>query len=148
MPTGPRARVPHFPGDFHNTFGRTRNHRTLLTIPPFLFDRTLLFRYERVFNIFTRRGILANHPSALKRARQNEKRRIRNASTRTRIRNLMKKVRVSLQNNSLNDAETALREAIPRIQKAASSGVIHRNTSRRYISRLSSQVAALAKKSA
>ena len=90
---------------------------------------------------------MANHPSALKRARQNEKRRLRNASTRTRIRNLMKKVRVSLENSSLNDAETALREAIPRIQKAASKGVIHKNTSRRYISRLSRQVTALAKKS-
>ena len=90
---------------------------------------------------------MANHPSALKRARQNEKRRLRNASTRTRIRNLMKKVRVSLENSSLNDAETALREAIPRIQKAASKGVIHKNTSQRYISRLSRQVTALAKKS-
>ncbi|MBI4777296.1 MAG: 30S ribosomal protein S20 [Deltaproteobacteria bacterium] len=90
---------------------------------------------------------MANHPSALKRARQNEKRRLRNASTRTRIRNLMKKVRLFLENKSVNEAQAALKEAIPRIQKAASKGVIHRNTSQRYISRLSRQVAALSETS-
>ncbi len=83
---------------------------------------------------------MANHPSALKRARQNEKRRARNASVRTRVRNLMKKVRKSIEEKDISKAQQALSEAIPQIQKAGAKGVLHRNTAGRYVSRLTRKV--------
>ncbi len=79
---------------------------------------------------------MANHASALKRARQNEKRRQRNASRKTRMRNLMKKIRAAVDNKDRETAEQTLQEAMPRIYRAGSKGVIHKRTASRQISRL------------
>ncbi|MCP4108706.1 MAG: 30S ribosomal protein S20 [Desulfobacteraceae bacterium] len=79
---------------------------------------------------------MANHKSALKRARQNEIRRMRNKAVKTRVKNIVKDVRLAVSENS----ETALKQldiAKSVIDKAAKKGVIHRNTASRKISRLS-----------
>ena len=83
---------------------------------------------------------MANHKSALKRARQNEDRRIRNKSAKTRIKNVVKNVRQAAAGQIEVDASSELNTAKSVIDKAAKKGVIHRNTAARKISRLTKQV--------
>jgi small subunit ribosomal protein S20 len=86
---------------------------------------------------------LAIHKSALKRARQNEVRRIRNKSTKTRIKNIVKDVRLDVSEKSKESALTKLDTAKSIIDKAAKKGVIHKKTASRKISRLSKNVNAI-----
>lgn len=83
---------------------------------------------------------MANHKSAIKRARQNEKRRIRNKSTKTRIKNIVKGVRFTVSEKSNEAAPDELNIAKSIIDNAAKKGVIHRKTASRKISRLSKLV--------
>jgi small subunit ribosomal protein S20 len=80
---------------------------------------------------------LANYKSAIKRARQNEKRRLRNKSSKTRIKNIVKDVRLAVSEKSNETALTELDIAKSIIDNAAKKGVIHRKTASRKISRLS-----------
>ncbi len=80
---------------------------------------------------------MANHKSAIKRARQNEVRRLRNKSYKTRVKNVSKAVRIAAGKNSAEEAAEALKKAVSVIQKTASKGVIHKNKAARKISRLS-----------
>ena len=80
---------------------------------------------------------MANYKSAIKRARQNEKRRLRNKSSRTRIKNIVKDVRLAVSEQSNEAALTKLDIAKSIIDKAAKKGVIHSKTASRKISRLS-----------
>ena len=86
---------------------------------------------------------MANHKSALKRARQNEVRRIRNKSTKTRIKNIVKDVRLDVSEKSKESALTKLDTAKSIIDKAAKKSVIHKKTASRKISRLSKNVNAI-----
>ena len=86
---------------------------------------------------------MANHASALKRARQNEKRRVRNKAVRTRLRGAIKSVRQALETKDQEAAREALKVAEPIIDKAASKGVLPKRTAARKISRLAKQVHAL-----
>jgi small subunit ribosomal protein S20 len=86
---------------------------------------------------------LANHISALKRAKQNETRRLRNKAYRTQVRKAIKTVRQAIENNDKILAADALRTAASTIDKAAAKGVLHNRTATRYISRLSAQTAQL-----
>ena len=83
---------------------------------------------------------MANHPSALKRARQNEKKRIRNKSYKTRAKKAVKEVRTALGDNSLDRAKDGFKKAVSIIQKSASKGVIHKKKAARTISRLAHHV--------
>jgi small subunit ribosomal protein S20 len=80
---------------------------------------------------------LANHKSAIKRARQNEKRRLRNKSTKTRIKSIVKGIRSTASENSKKAALAELNSAKSIIDNAAKKGVIHKKTASRKISRLS-----------
>lgn len=80
---------------------------------------------------------LANHKSALKRARQNERRRMRNKSTKTRVKNIVKDVRLAVSDNSKESALNKFNTAKSLIDKAAKKGAIHKKTASRKISRLS-----------
>ena len=80
---------------------------------------------------------MANHKSALKRWRQNEKRRLRNRHWKTTMRSAIKTVREAVSNNEVEVAKTALHDAISMIAHVASKGVIHKKTASRRISRLS-----------
>jgi small subunit ribosomal protein S20 len=86
---------------------------------------------------------LAIHKSAIKRARQNKDRNVRNKSNRTQMKNVIKQVRAAIDEKSPDAAKTALAAAIPVIDKAAQKGAIHRNTASRKISLLTKQVNAL-----
>ncbi|AOY58899.1 MULTISPECIES: 30S ribosomal protein S20 [Desulfococcus] len=83
---------------------------------------------------------MANHKSALKRARQNVLRRERNRIVRTRMKNAVKQVRSAANENSKDAAVEHLNQAKSVIAKAAKKGVIHRNTAARKISRLAKLV--------
>lgn len=83
---------------------------------------------------------MANHKSALKRARQNEIRRKRNKSVKTRVKSIVKDVRLSVSENSKEAALKKLEMAKSNIDRAAQKGVIHKKTASRKISRLSKLV--------
>ena len=83
---------------------------------------------------------MANHKSALKRARQNEIRRMRNKSVKTRVKSIVKDVRLSVSENSKEAALKKLEMAKSNIDRAAQKGVIHKKTASRKISRLSKLV--------
>ena len=86
---------------------------------------------------------MANHKSAEKRARQNEKRRVRNKAVKTRIKHATKGVRSSSSEASKEAALAKLNTAKSIIDKAAKKGVIHKKTAARKISRLSKLVNAI-----
>lgn len=86
---------------------------------------------------------MANHPSAWKRIRQNEKRRLRNKFYRTRMKTFIKRVREAVSEKDAEQATVRLQEASRIIAKTASKGVIHKRTAARKISRLTRQVNAL-----
>lgn len=86
---------------------------------------------------------MANHKSAIKRAKQNEARRLRNRSRRTRMKNVVKSVEEALSSKSPELAVERLKTAVSVIDRTASRGVIHRNTASRQISRLTRKVNAI-----
>lgn len=87
------------------------------------------------------------HKSAIKRHRQNLKRAERNKAIRSRMRTAIRSLREIIANNDGGAASGLLPATTKEISKAASKGVIHRNTASRYIARLSKQVAGLQKAS-
>ena len=89
---------------------------------------------------------MATHKSAIKRARQNKDRNLRNKASRTRVKNVIKGLRAAIGEGSAEAAKTALGAAVPVIDKAAQKGAVHRNTASRKISRLTRQVNALGAK--
>ena len=86
---------------------------------------------------------MATHLSAIKRARQAEKRRLRNLHIRTTVKSSIKTVTMAIEKKDAEGAQKALLKTIPLIQKAQSKGVFHKNTSARKISRLTRGVSAL-----
>jgi small subunit ribosomal protein S20 len=86
---------------------------------------------------------LARHLSAMKRARQNEKRRVRNQARKTRVKNVVRDVRQAVAEKNLDNAAAALKKATPIIAKVASKGALHWRTAARKISRLTKQVNSL-----
>ncbi|SMC69379.1 SSU ribosomal protein S20P [Desulfocicer vacuolatum DSM 3385] len=80
---------------------------------------------------------MANHKSALKRAKQSENRRLRNKSTKSAMNTSIKKVQAAAQEDSNENAQELFKAAQATIAKAAKKGVIHKNTAARKISRLS-----------
>jgi len=83
---------------------------------------------------------LANHKSALKRARQSEVRRLRNMGYKTRSKNIVKEVRTAVAENDKEQAIEKLKKATAIIQKSASKGVFHKKKASRKISRLARQI--------
>ena len=82
---------------------------------------------------------MANTKSALKRMRQNEKRRVRNRGVRSRVRTALKTARTTL--GAGGDARPAVLEAIRTLDKAVTKGVVHRNTAARKKSALARRLA-------
>lgn len=86
---------------------------------------------------------MANHKSAIKRIRQNAKRRDYNRTFRNRARTFVKKARTEIEDGSVQTAETATKLAIQDLDKAASKGIIHKRNAARRKSRLMKQLNAL-----
>lgn len=87
---------------------------------------------------------MANIKSAIKRAKQNVKRRQHNASARSMYRTYVKNVLKALDTGNQEDARAAFVKAQPIIDKAAAKGLIHKNKAARVKSRLSAKIKALA----
>lgn len=83
---------------------------------------------------------MANLKSAIKRARQNEKRRAHNAAIKSAMRTAMKTVETKVQENDVEGAKTALSLATKKLDKAANKNIIHKNTAARYKARLAKKV--------
>ncbi len=79
---------------------------------------------------------MANHKSALKRFRQNEKKKLRNKHVTSTLRTFIKRVREAVAGKDATLAKEALAAAIPEIDAAASKGVIHSSNASRNVSRL------------
>jgi small subunit ribosomal protein S20 len=86
---------------------------------------------------------MANHFSALKRARQTETRSARNRSNTSRLRSALRQLRESLAKGDKTAAEQVYRQTVSALDKAIQKGVIHENTASRYKSRLSARLNAL-----
>jgi small subunit ribosomal protein S20 len=87
---------------------------------------------------------VANSPQAKKRARQAEKRRSHNASLRSLVRTVIKKVDAAVISGDAAQAKAAYDSAVPVIDRMADKGIIHKNKASRHKSRLNAQVKALA----
>lgn len=86
---------------------------------------------------------MANTKSAIKRARQNPKRRARNRVVRSSTRTYIKKARTLIEGEDAALAAEAVREAVSALDKAAQKGVIHRNNAARRKSRLMKRLNAM-----
>jgi small subunit ribosomal protein S20 len=82
---------------------------------------------------------MANHASALKRMRQNEKRRFRNISFKSKVKTVVKRYLTATESKS-EDAEALLRSATSLMYKGVSKGIFHKNTASRTIARLSKRL--------
>ena len=85
---------------------------------------------------------MANHYSALKRARQTTKRTATNRANASQLRTALRKFRSSLTAGNKAQAKGAFSETVSKIDQAVRKGVIHENTAARYKSRLSARLAA------
>jgi small subunit ribosomal protein S20 len=88
---------------------------------------------------------LANIKSAIKRNKQNEKRRLHNRVFRGRARTFVKNAREAIDNEDIAEARAATQQAISALDKAAEKGIIHKNNAARRKSRLMKRLAALEK---
>jgi small subunit ribosomal protein S20 len=83
--------------------------------------------------------------SAIKKTRQDERRRLRGQSVRASIKTQTKKVEALLSDTNKEDLNKTLKEAISTISTAASKGLIHKNTASRKISKLAKKAHAAQK---
>jgi small subunit ribosomal protein S20 len=79
---------------------------------------------------------LANHKSALKRARQSQVRRLRNKAVKTRVKSAIKTVRQAAAENNTETIESNFKDAQSIIDNATKKGILHPRTAARKISRL------------
>ena len=86
---------------------------------------------------------MANHFSALKRARQTAKRAVHNRINRSRIRTALRHFREALAKGDKASAEQMFRETVSAIDKAIQKGVLHANAAARHKSRLGARLNAL-----
>lgn len=68
------------------------------------------------------------HPSAMKAARQAEKRRRRNRQVKSKIKTLTKKFFQHLNKKNIPEAKKILQELFSQLDKAARKNIIHKNT--------------------
>ncbi len=95
------------------------------------------YRFEKAFKA------MANHFSALKRARQTEARTARNRSSNSRLRSSLRELREALAKGDKPGAEQTFRKTVSALDKAIQKGVLHKNTAARYKSRLSARLKAV-----
>jgi len=83
---------------------------------------------------------LANIKSAKKRVLVAQRNAERNKSIRSRVKTFVKKVYAAVETGDKAQAEAALKAAMTELDKAASKGVYHKNTTSRKISRMTLMV--------
>ena len=83
---------------------------------------------------------MANHKSALKRNRQNDKRKNRNKLTQTQNKNPIKGVLLDVEEKSIESAQNTLKEATKIISKNAGKGAMHKRAASRKVAGLAKKV--------
>jgi len=86
---------------------------------------------------------MANHLSALKRARQTERRTTRNRANTSSLRTQLRDLRETIAKGDKAAAEETYRKTVSALDKAIQKGSLHENTASRYKSRLGARVAAM-----
>jgi len=86
---------------------------------------------------------MANHFSALKRARQTERRSARNRTNTSRLRTQLRELRETIAKGDKQAAAQLYRTTVSVLDKAIQKGTLHENTASRYKSRLSARVNAM-----
>jgi len=88
---------------------------------------------------------MANTTSAKKATRKIARRTIVNKSRRTQMRSSVRTVEEAIKRGDRAGALTAMASAEPELMKAAQQNIIHKNAASRKVSRLTHQIAKLAK---
>ena len=89
---------------------------------------------------------MANHFSALKRARQTETKTTRNRANKSRLRGALRSLREAITKGEKEAAQSAYRATVAVVDKGVQKGVLHKNTASRYKARLNARVKAVGKK--
>ena len=89
---------------------------------------------------------MANHYSALKRARQTDKKTAANRANKSRLRTALRSLREAIAKGDKEAAKTAYNSTASIVDKGVQKGVLHKNTANRYKSRLSARLKAVASK--
>lgn len=83
---------------------------------------------------------MPQHKSAIKRVRQNEKRRVRNQAKRSKMKTLIKN---ALETTDKEEAQKAFKEASSFLDKMAAKDLIHQNFAARKKSKIANHVNSL-----
>ena len=86
---------------------------------------------------------MANHLSALKRARQTERRTTRNRANTSALRTQLREMRETIAKGDKATAGQMYRKTVSALDKAIQKGTLHENTASRYKSRLGTRVDAM-----
>jgi small subunit ribosomal protein S20 len=86
---------------------------------------------------------MANHYSALKRVRTDERRTAVNRSAKTRLRHQIRSMRRALASNDAQAAAALLPKTFSIVDRSAKSGIIKKNTAARYKASLHLKLKAL-----
>ena len=89
---------------------------------------------------------MANHVSALKRARQTERKTTVNRNNKSRLRTAVRRFREALASGNAEQAKSLFSDTVSVLDKSVQKGVLHKNTASRYKSRLSARLTALSAK--
>ena len=80
---------------------------------------------------------MKKNKSAIKKAKQSEDKRVRNAHVKSTMKTQIKKTLTAIESSNKDNTGELLKSAIASINKAASKNVIHKNNASRKVSRLS-----------
>lgn len=84
---------------------------------------------------------MANHKDAIKRNKQNERKRLHNRRYRSMMRNQIKRIEHALEEGDIKRAEEHLPSTVSVIQRVAQKGIIHNKQAARRVSRLYKAIA-------
>nr|WP_298681810.1 30S ribosomal protein S20 [uncultured Dongia sp.] len=87
---------------------------------------------------------MAHHKSAEKRIRQAVVATARNRTNNSRMKSAVKKAEVAIASGNKAEAEAALKAAMPELARGVVTGVVHKNTAARKMSRLTKRLRTLA----
>lgn len=79
---------------------------------------------------------MANHKSAVKKYKRDEKKRLINKMNRSKMKNKIKKFKKDIEAGNIDEAKKIFPQVISIIDKTVSKGTLHKKTGSRYKSRL------------
>jgi small subunit ribosomal protein S20 len=91
---------------------------------------------------------MANHVSALKRARQTVKKTAINRANKSQVRKSLRSLREAIAKGDSSSVSEQYGKTVSALDKSVQKGVLHKNTASRYKSRLSARVKAVSTKKA